>query len=92
MDVDEIGLRQRGIQVRLAYRPPYDVDQVLGFFNRRVVQAALEQDPFSQGAIARLSGRYPRCATQRAFEQFNKVTNDPALERVENLLVKRKGA
>lgn len=55
-----------------------------------LVLAALEQDPFGHGAIARLTGRYRNCATREALDQFSGAPSDPARDRVEALLVKRK--
>lgn len=59
------------------------------------VQQSLSQDPFSGGLIARLSGRYPRCATTRAQAMIRDRTSDrrhapdPALERVDALLERK---
>ena len=36
-----------------------------------LVIAALEQDPFGHGLIARLSGRYRGCRTERAIAEFD---------------------
>ena len=54
------------------------------------VVAALEQDPFGGGTIARLANRYPRCATRAAIVQLD--ATDPAVEKVELLLVRREAA
>jgi len=61
-----------------------------------LVLDALSQDTFHGGAIARLTGRYPRCATRRALKRF--AHDEPAgadgkgasaEERVRALLQKR---
>lgn len=66
--------------------------QPLGRAEADLVIAALEQDPFAGGALARLTGRYPRCATARALAGLDRVgTGDPgAAERVHALLEKRR--
>jgi hypothetical protein len=56
-----------------------------------LVLAALEEDPFSPGLLRRLSGHYPGCTTQKALEGLAlSGSADPAIERVEKLLVRRK--
>jgi uncharacterized membrane protein len=57
-----------------------------------LVLAALEEHPFTQSLRSRLTGRYLNCATQRAITGLHYADNgvDPAVERVEKLLVKRK--
>jgi hypothetical protein len=54
-----------------------------------LVIAALGQDPFGHGLIARLSGRYRGCRTEAAIAAFDGDSADPALERVATLLGKR---
>ena len=54
-----------------------------------VVIAALEQDPFGHGMVARLSGRYRGCRTERALATFEGDVSDPEHERVVTLLGKR---
>ena len=62
-----------------------------------LVIAALEQDPFSPGLIARLSGRYRDCRTERALHVIAGPmdgvggTLPPLQERVVGLLRKRDG-
>jgi hypothetical protein len=53
------------------------------------VIAALEQDPFGHGMIARLRGRYRGCRTEDAIAVLEEATDDPAVERVVGLLGKR---
>lgn len=53
-----------------------------------LVIAALEQDPFRFGVIARLTGKYPRCRTIRALGQMAPL--DDAGEKVVKLLRKRR--
>jgi hypothetical protein len=55
-----------------------------------LIIAALEQDAFEGGIVARLTGRYPRCATRRAIEQLTQP--DPVTTKVEVLLVRREAA
>lgn len=56
-----------------------------------LVLAALDEDPFDHGLIRRLSGNYPNCATQSAIEGLAlSGLADPAQDRVEKLLVRRK--
>jgi hypothetical protein len=61
--------------------------QPLGREDADVVIAALEQDTFGHGAIARLTGRYRHCRTATALEQL--ADGNPAHERVVALLRKR---
>ena len=69
--------------------------QPLGREDADLVIAALEQDPFRPGLVARLSGRYRDCRTQRALDAFAGPMDgigaaiDPAHERVVVLLRKR---
>ena len=55
-----------------------------------LVIAALSQDTFGGGIVSRVTGRYPRCATRRAIEQFR--LTDPDSEKVETLLIRREAA
>lgn len=69
--------------------------QPLGREDADRVIAALEQDPFASGLIARLSGRCRNCLTERALEAFAGAMDgraaplDPGHERVVILLRKR---
>jgi hypothetical protein len=55
-----------------------------------LVIAALEQDPFGHGLIARLTGRYRGCRTERAIAAFDALgETDDEHERVATLLGKR---
>ena len=63
--------------------------QPLGRADADVVIAALEQDPFGHGMVARLSGRYRGCRTVRALATFEGDASDPEHERVVTLLGKR---
>lgn len=49
----------------------------------------LQDNVFSAGFIARISGKYPRCATRRAIENLAHAGNDEALDRVRSLLGRR---
>jgi hypothetical protein len=58
-----------------------------------LVLAAISEDPFRQGLIRRLSGRYDDGATEQAITVFDSMaarSSDPALARVEALLRRRK--
>ena len=64
--------------------------QPLGRADADAVIAALEQDPFGHGLIARLTGRYRGCLTGRAIGAFEgRTAADPGIERVAGLLGKR---
>jgi hypothetical protein len=64
--------------------------QPLGRADADRVIAALEQDPFGHGLIARLTGRYRGCRTEHAIAALeDKAAADPAVERVVGLLGKR---
>ncbi len=68
-----------------------DAAQPLGREEADLVIAAMAEDPFGHGVSRRLSGSYPHCATQAALEGLARAgESDPALERVEKLLVRRK--
>ena len=49
----------------------------------------LDEDVFGAGFIARITGRYPRCATARALANFGHASGDEAHERVRALLGRR---
>ncbi len=53
-----------------------------------LVIGALEQDPFRFGVVARLTGKYPRCCTNKALAQL--APRDDAGEKVVKLLRKRR--
>jgi hypothetical protein len=64
--------------------------QPLGRADADLVIAALDQDPFGYGVIARLSGRYRGCRTEQAIAAFDAVGQaGPEHERVATLLGKR---
>ncbi|HSJ79201.1 MAG TPA: hypothetical protein VK913_10760, partial [Erythrobacter sp.] len=62
--------------------------QPLGRDEADLVIAALEQDTFHGGALARLTGRYPRCATRRALRSMHGGSETAA--RVQALLERRR--
>lgn len=65
--------------------------QPLGRDDADLVIAALEQDPFAAGIIARLSGNHRRCATSAALAAFAGADRqDAAVQRILSLLRKRK--
>lgn len=53
------------------------------------VIAALEQDTFRAGVLARLTGSYPRCQTARALAGFASTERSGEAERAYNLLQRR---
>jgi hypothetical protein len=54
-----------------------------------VVIGALGQDVFEAGFFARISGKYPRCATRKALRAFDGTGGDEAVEKVRSLLARR---
>lgn len=81
--------------VRAIDRQLHDAAQPLTHEQAALVRQSLEDDPFGGGLVARLSGRYPRCATARAQAALRHWTgdtpdtgNDP-LERVDALLERK---
>ena len=64
--------------------------QPLGREDADLVIAALEQDPFRGGVIARLTNNYPRCRTARALRLMADDAPDEAEARVLSLLRKRR--
>ena len=57
----------------------------------QLVQAALEENLFAGGAVARLSGTWRRCATARALDRMALAgPGDEAADKVEKLLIRRK--
>lgn len=81
--------------LRALDRQLHDAAQPLNQYQADAVQASLAQDPFGGGLIARLSGRYPRCATQRTFDTIRERTGpkpdlgDDPLERIDALLERK---
>ena len=81
--------------LRALDRQLHDAAQPLNQYQADLVQASLAQDPFGGGLIARLSGRYPRCATQRTFDTIRERTGpkpdlgDDPLERIDALLERK---
>jgi len=68
--------------------------QPLGREQSDLVIAALEQDTFQGGAFSRLTGWYPRCATNRALVRLSAASDASAtaaepMERVHALLTRR---
>lgn len=58
------------------------------------VLAALDEDPFAGGIVARLSGRYPRCATAAALRTLtlSRGSDAEAREKVVGLLKQKEAA
>ncbi len=68
-----------------------DAAQPLARTQADLVLAALAEDPFDHGLLRRLSGSYPSCSTQAAIDGLVRAGDaDPAIERVEKLMVRRK--
>jgi hypothetical protein len=67
-----------------------DAAQPLAQEHATLVLAATAEELFSPNLWNRLSGRYPRCTTQGAIDGLPQA-NDPAIAKVEALLVRRKG-
>ncbi len=76
--------------IRALDRQLLDAAQPLPPAEAGLVRAVLAEDPFGHGAWARLSGRYPRCATQHAITELGDDHADPEAARVAALLLKRK--
>lgn len=81
--------------LRAIDRQLHDAAQPLAHEQAALVQMSLEEDPFGGGIIARLTGRYPKCATAAAQAGMRRWTgnapdtgNDP-LERVDALLERK---
>jgi hypothetical protein len=79
--------------LRAIDRQLHEAAQPLGRHQADLVLAALEQDAFAGGLMARLSGRYRNCATRAAVDGFNRATlaqaQDPMIQRIESLLQRR---
>ncbi len=81
--------------LRAIDRQLHDAAQPLTRHQADLVRKSLDQDPFGGGLVARLSGRYPRCATQRTFDTIRERTGprpdlgDDPLERVDALLERK---
>lgn len=81
--------------LRAIDRQLHDAAQPLSHEQAELVQASLDQDSFGGSVAARLSGRYPRCATRAAQQGIRRWTgqapdtgNSP-LERVDALLERK---
>ena len=76
-------------------RQLHDAAQPLEQRHADLVQASLDQNPFGGGVWARLSGRYPSCATRAAQAEIRRETaykpnvGDDPLERVDALLTRK---
>ena len=88
---EEFTLAQMVEGIRAVDRQLLAAAQPLAQDYAALVQSASEESPFAAGLMRRLSGRYPRCATERAIGIFNRAGNaDPAIDRTEVLLRRRK--
>jgi hypothetical protein len=76
-------------------RQLHDAAQPLEQRHADLVQASLEQDAFGGGLWARLTGKYPNCATRMAQAEIRRETAyapniaDDPLERVDALLTRK---
>jgi hypothetical protein len=79
--------------LRAIDRQLHEAAQPLDRHYADLVLAALEQDPFAGGLLARLGGRYRLCATRAAVDGFNRASlaesHDPVIQRIESLLQRR---
>ena len=64
--------------------------QPLGREQADLVIAALDEDIFAAGVLARLSGRHPHCRTARALEKLPLGTHGDDADKVRALLGRRK--
>jgi len=78
--------------IRAVDRQLREAAQPLGRAESDLVIAALEEDLFGGGLIARLTGTWRRCATAAAIERLSLAEDagDSAAGRVEKLLIRRK--
>lgn len=77
--------------IRAVDRQLHAAAQPLAREQAELVQAALDEDLFAGGLIARLSGTWRHCATARAIERFALAdANSEAAGKVEKLLIRRK--
>jgi len=77
--------------IRAVDRQLHAAAQPLKREQAELVQAALDEDLFAGGLIARLSGTWRNCATARAIERFALAdANDETAGKVEKLLIRRK--
>lgn len=92
---DEMTTGQMLDGLRAIDRQLHDAAQPLPRRQSDLVGAALAEDPFAGGIGARLSGKYPRCATQAALYGFAAGDGELgeserlAAQRVESLLQRR---
>ncbi|NNM75491.1 hypothetical protein HJG53_01025 [Sphingomonas sp. ID1715] len=76
-------------------RQLHDSAQPLEQRHADLVQASLEQDAFGGGVWARLTGRYPNCATRAAQAEIRRETayrpnvGDDPLEKIDALLTRK---
>jgi hypothetical protein len=76
-------------------RQLHDAAQPLDQNHASLVQASLDEDSFGGGVWARLTGRYPRCATRIAQAELRRETayrpkiDDDPLERIDALLTRK---
>lgn len=81
--------------IRAIDRQLHDAAQPLPADQAALVRQSLDDDPFGGGLIARLTGRYPRCATARAQAALRYWTGDhpdtgnEPLEKIDALLERK---
>ena len=81
--------------VRAIDRQLHEAAQPLPAAEASVVRQSLDEDPFGGGLIARLTGRYPRCATAAAQAALRRWTGDhpdtgkEPLEKIDALLERK---
>jgi hypothetical protein len=75
--------------LRAIDRQLHEAAQPLAPSQAALVQKSLDQNPFAGGLWRRLSGRHRGCATSRALDRLRR-DHDPALEKVDSLLQRKK--
>jgi hypothetical protein len=79
--------------LRAIDRQLHEAAQPLDRHYADLVLAALEQDPFAGGLMARLSGNHRHCATRAAVDGFNRASlaeaSGSTIQRIESLLQRR---
>ena len=78
--------------IRSLDRQIHEAAQPLPPEEAAIAIASLDQDPFAGSLWARLSGRYPKCATAAALAQLRYGGDDAAMEKLSGLLNRKNAA
>jgi hypothetical protein len=84
-------------QLRSLDRQLHDAAQPLDAQQAAMVLGSLEQDPFTGGFLARLTNKYPNCATRktqaelRSLRAYQPRQADDPLDKVDSLLNRKEG-